>query len=48
MVQLFYVDDYLIFITSKNNIDDVYASLYEYFKIEHDGDHNKYCCPIFQ
>ena len=28
--------------TSKDNIDEVYASLQVYFKIEDDGDLNKY------
>ena len=51
MVLLFYVDDCLMFIPSKDKIDEVYDSLQEYFNIEEDREHNKYlgieldCCP---
>ena len=34
MVPLFYVDDHLLFSSSKDKIDDLYAYLQEYFKIE--------------
>ena len=37
-----FVDDYLMFSPSQDKIDDVYASLWEYYKIEDDGDLNKY------
>ena len=36
MVLLFYVDDWLMFSPSKDKIDEVYASIQEYFKIEYD------------
>ena len=42
MVPLFNVDDRLIFITSKDKIDEVYASLKAYFNIEDDEYLNKY------
>ena len=42
MVLLFYVDDCLMFIPSKDKIDEVYDSLQEDFKIEDDGELNKY------
>ena len=42
MVLLFYVDDCLIFIPSRDKIDEVCASLQAYFKIEDDGELNKY------
>ena len=42
MVLLFYVDDCLIFSTSKDKIDELYAYLQEYFKIEYYGEINKY------
>ena len=42
MVPLFYVDDCLMFSPSKGKIDEVYAYLQAYFKIEDDGDLNKY------
>ena len=42
MVLLFYVDDCLMFSPSKDKIDDVYASLQEYFNIEDDRYLNKY------
>ena len=42
MVLLFYFDECLMFIPYKDKIDEVYASLQEYFKIEYDGDLNKY------
>ena len=51
MVQLFYVDDCLIFSPSKDKIYDVYASLQAYFNIDYDGDIRTYlgieldCCP---
>ena len=41
MALLFYVDDCLLFRTSKDKMDDVYASLQEYLKIEYDGELNK-------
>ena len=37
MVLLFYVDDCLIFSPFNYKIDEVYASLQKYFKIEYDG-----------
>ena len=42
MILLFYVDDFLMFSPSKDKIDEVYASLQAYFKIEDDGELNKY------
>ena len=42
IVLLFYVDDCLMFISSKDKIDGIYASLQVYFKIEDDVDLNKY------
>ena len=42
MVLMFYVDDYLVFSNSKDKIDDVYASLQEYYNPEDYGDLNKY------
>ena len=39
---LFYVDDCLIFVPSRDKIDEVCASLQAYFKIEDDGELNKY------
>ena len=42
MFLLFYVDDCLMFSPSKYKIDEVYASLQAYFKIEDDEDLNKY------
>ena len=37
MVLIFHVDDCLIISPSKDKINDVYASLQEYFKVEDDG-----------
>ena len=42
MVLLFYVDDCLMLIPPKYKIDEVYASLQEYFKMEDDEVLNKY------
>ena len=42
MVLLFYVDDRLMFSPSKDKFDEVYAYLKADFKIEDDGDLNKY------
>ena len=42
MVRLFYVDDCLIFSTSKDKIDELYASLQAYFKIKYDVESKKY------
>ena len=42
MVLLFYVDDCLMFSPSKDKIYEVYASLHADFKIEDDGELNKY------
>ena len=42
MVILFYVYDFLMFSTSKDKIDEVYASLQEYFKIENDREIKNY------
>ena len=42
MVLLFYVEDCLIFSTSKNKIDDVYTSLQAYLKTKHNGDIYEY------
>ena len=42
MILLFYVDHCLMFSPSKDKIDKLYASLQEYFRIEYDGDLNKY------
>ena len=42
IVLLFYVDDCLMFISSKDKIGGIYASLQVYFKIEDDVDLNKY------
>ena len=39
---LFYVDDCLMFSPSTDKIDEVYASLWSYFKIEDDGELSKY------
>ena len=36
------LDDCLMFISSKDKIDGIYASLQVYFKIEDDVDLNKY------
>ena len=42
MVLLFYVDKCLIFSPSKYKIDEVYAYIQAYFKIEDDGELNNY------
>ena len=42
MVLLFYVDDYIMFSTYKDKIDDIFTSYLEYFKIEYDRELNKY------
>ena len=42
MVLLFYVDDWLMFSTSKDKIDEVYAFSQSYFNIEEDVSLNKY------
>ena len=42
MLLLFYVDDFLMFIPSKDKIDDVYASLQVYYNIEDNVYLNKY------
>ena len=42
MVLLFYVYDCLIFSPSEYKMDEVYASIQAYFKIEDDGDPKKY------
>ena len=42
MILLFYVDDCLLFINSKDKIDGVYASIPPYLKIEDDRELNKY------
>ena len=42
MVLLFYVGDCLMFSPSKDKIDEVYASLQTYFKIEYYGYLKKY------
>ena len=42
MVTLFFVDDCLMFIPSKDKVDGVYASIQVDFKIEDYGDINKY------
>ena len=42
MVPLFFVDDFLIFIPYKDEIDEVYVSHQEDFNIEDDGELNKY------
>ena len=41
-VLLFYVDDCLMFSTSKDKIYELYASLQAYFKIEDNGEPEKY------
>ena len=38
MVLLLYLDDYLMFSPSMYKIDDLYASLQAYFKIDDTGD----------
>ena len=42
MVLLFYSDDFLMFIPSKDKIDEVYSSLWEHFNIEDYVYLNKY------
>ena len=42
MVLLFYIADCLIFSPSKDKIDELFASLLSDFRIEDDGDLNKY------
>ena len=42
MVLLFYVDVCLMFSPFRNKIDEVYSSFQEYFKIEDDGELNRY------
>ena len=42
MVLLFYVNDGQIFIPSKDKMDDLYASLQAYFKIEYDREIKQY------
>ena len=42
MVLLLYINDYLLFISSKGKIDKIYVSLQVNYKIEHDGDLRKY------
>ena len=42
MVLIFYFDDCLLFITSKDKIDEVYASIQEDLKIEYYVELNKY------
>ena len=42
MVLLFYFDGFLMFSPSKDKIDELCASLQEYFNIEDEGDINKY------
>ena len=42
MVLLFYVDGCLMFSTSKDKMDELYASIQGYFKIEDEGELNKY------
>ena len=42
IILIFYVDDCLLFSLSKDKIDEVYASIQAYFKMEDDGDLNKY------
>ena len=42
MVLLFYVDECSMLSPSKDKIYEVYASIQEYFKIEYDGELNKY------
>ena len=39
---MFYVDNFLMFSPSKDKIDDIYAYIQAYFKIEDDGDLNNY------
>ena len=39
---LIYVEEFLIFSPSKDKINEVHAPLQEYFKIEDDGELNKY------
>ena len=42
MELLFYVDNFLTFISYKGKIDEIYASIQAYLKIEYDGEINKY------
>ena len=42
MVPIFYFDDCIMFSPFKDIIDDVYAYLQADFKIENDGELNKY------
>ena len=42
MILLFYVDDCLMFSPCKDKFDELYASLQAYYKIEDDGELNKY------
>ena len=42
MVLQFYAGEWLMFSPYKEKIDEVYASLQEYFKIEDDGELNNY------
>ena len=42
MFLLFYVDECLIFSPYKDEIDELYASLKAYLKIEYDGELSKY------
>ena len=42
IVSIFYVDDCLMFDTSKHKIDNVYASLWAYLNIEDYWEFNKY------
>ena len=42
MVPLFYVDDCITFIPSKDKIDELYASLQAYFNIKDGRDIYKY------
>ena len=42
MVPLFYADNCLMFIPYKDKMDELYTSIQAYFKIEDDGDLNKY------
>ena len=39
---MFYVDNFLMFSPSKDKIDDIYAYIQAYFKIEYNGEINKY------
>ena len=42
LIPIFYVYDCLMFSPSKDKIDEVYASIHAYFKIEDDGKLHKY------